>query len=242
MKKILLTCFIAVFFTTPIFAQNFRLTNLEGNNITNTSISIELDESQLSVDNVYDVYFKNLSSDSLRINVKRITENIVPGAQNLLCWKICHGPLVNQSTPIWVFSNDSIDNFKSHYHPFNTYGESNFTFIFFDVNNPTDSVFLRINYNTGTLNTNKIKSNLNGIKIFPNPSNLKFQIDFEPNKTNSQEVRISNILGSVVKSQKINKLESSVTLTTEDLEDGVYFVSVVSNGKIENTKRLVVKH
>ena len=77
MKKILLTCFIAVFFTTPIFAQNFRLTNLEGNNITNTSISIELEESQLSVDNVYDVYFKNLTSDSLRINVKRITENIL---------------------------------------------------------------------------------------------------------------------------------------------------------------------
>ncbi len=242
MMRKLFNCVIAVIFTTPIFAQNFRLTNLEGNNITNTSISIELDESQLSVDNVYDVYFKNLTSDSLRINVKRITENIVPGAQNLLCWKICHGPAVNQSTPIWVLPNDSIDNFKSHYNPFNTYGESNFTFVFFDVNNPTDSVFLRINYNTGTLSTNKIKSNLNGIKIFPNPSNLKFQIDFEPNKITSQEVRISNLLGSVVKSQKINKLESSVTISTEDLEEGVYFVSVVNNGKIENSKRLVVKH
>jgi len=82
MMRKLFNCVIAVIFTTPIFAQNFRLTNLEGNNITNTSISIELDESQLSVDNVYDVYFKNLTSDSLRINVKRITENIVPGAQN----------------------------------------------------------------------------------------------------------------------------------------------------------------
>jgi len=49
-------------------------------------------------------------------------------------------------------------------------------------------------------------------------------------------------LGSVVKSQKINKLESSVTISTEDLEEGVYFVSVVNNGKIENSKRLVVKH
>jgi hypothetical protein len=76
--------------------------------------------------------------------------------------------------------------------------------------------------------------------IYPNPSNNLLNISI--NSTVPKEIKITNILGTVVKTQSLGKLENSVAIKTEDLEDGVYFVSVVNNGKIENSKRLVVKH
>jgi hypothetical protein len=242
MKKTLLTLNL-IFFTIGFsIAQNFKLLDLEGNDITNSQVSIELNQSQLNTDVVFDAYFENSKSDSVNINVRRITEDIVPGAENLLCWFICHGATQNESVPIWVRANDVVSNFKSHYNSLNNYGSSNFTFVFFDVNNPSDSVFLKINYNTGTLGLNKLNSKNNGLTIFPNPANQKFEVSFAQNNAATKEIKITNLLGSVVKSQNLNKLDSSAIVNTHDLEDGVYFVQLLSNGKIENSKRLVVKH
>lgn len=243
MKKIIL---VAVFLHASFginYSQNFKLTDISGNDVTNGSITYEFNQQQLSdftSEEVTDVFFQNLTNDTLAIKVRRITENIVDSSENLLCWLQCYGPAVSLSpTALTVNPQATLDNFKSHFRPYKKYGTSTFRFVFFNVANPNDTVSVRIIYTTGTLGTSKLIKN-SSFSIYPNPSNNLLNVSI--NSTVPKEIKITNILGTVVKTQSLGKLENSVAIKTEDLEEGVYFVSVVNNGKIENSKRLVVKH
>lgn len=244
MKKSILTLFFILWVFGISYSQNYKLVDLDGIDVTNSQVNVELTPEQIAdyyTDVVYEPNFINLTNQSKTIRVRRIIENAVDSVENLLCWGLCNGPGNGLSISKVVDSMQTVDYFKAHYKAYRRYGSSNYTYVFFDVNNPSDTIFIKVNFNTGTLGLNKLNSKSNGLSVFPNPANQKLELAFAQNNSN-KEVKITNILGSVVKSQSINKLESNAVINTQDLEDGVYFVQLLSNGKIESNKRVIIKH
>ncbi|MFN5630232.1 MAG: T9SS type A sorting domain-containing protein [Bacteroidota bacterium] len=246
MKNTYILSLAMILFSFNSYSQNYKLEDEQGNDITNTEILVNVTSDDL--DNNFDevVYyskFYNLTTSDKLINVRRtVLSQSNSTIENALCWLICHGPSVNLSSPILVDSLGSNNKFSSHFYPRQTMGTGVYNYTFFDINNPTDSVFLKITFTTDFLGLSKPLSSKVNLNFYPNPVNNSLNISLNSTSNSIKEIKITNILGTVVKSQSLGKLESSVTITTEDLEEGVYFVSVVNNGKIENSKRLVVKH
>jgi hypothetical protein len=245
MKKSILLFTTLSFFFTNSYSQNFRLEDQSGSDITNSAVNVYLTADDLADyynEVIYYAKFVNLTNESKSINAKRRVVSEVTGSENLLCWAICHPPSVDISNPLSIPAQTTNQSFSGHYKARQNPGTTLIEYVFFDENNTNDSVYLRVTYTSGTSSISKNNAKPTGLSFYPNPTNNSLNISLNSTSNTIKEIKITNILGTVVKSQSLGKLENSVVIKTEDLEDGVYFVSVVSNGKIENTKRLVVKH
>ena len=84
----------------------------------------------------------------------------------------------------------------------------------------------------------------NGIKLYPNPSNTKAILSMEIKEEGLVSVKIFNLNGQEVTEGFEQTLElgsKSIEINTANLNAGVYFVEVASNGTINRVK-MVVSH
>lgn len=245
MKRIYLiiaSCLIGSF---AIAQTSFTLKTEDGiTDITNSEVTVELTEDDMSnpfLDKEYKVLFTNNLSTSKNINVKREILSAVSGVDQLLCWQICHGPGQNISIPVQINAGETVNRFVAHYKPYQNFGTSSYLFTFFDVDNSADSVTLKINFTTGTLGFNKYE-NAKRISVYPNPASENVFVNLEGIYAKNKEVRITNMLGSVVKTVNPGKQENIVNLNTSDIPSGVYFALVIADGKVEANKKIIIKH
>jgi len=88
------------------------------------------------------------------------------------------------------------------------------------------------------------KDNSNGelFQNFPNPFNENTTIKFRLlNSVNSATLYLYDLQGSQIKSYSINQRgESSITIKGSELRAGLYFYSLVADGKIIETKQMVL--
>lgn len=81
----------------------------------------------------------------------------------------------------------------------------------------------------------------NNFMIFPNPANNFATIGFQGQKNRDVEIKLVNILGEIVKTQKYFTTSSfdHLNLDISDLSNGIYNVVVISNDQI-STKQLQI--
>jgi hypothetical protein len=111
----------------------------------------------------------------------------------------------------------------------------------------TDAVSGKIS--TDSWRANKVESGSDltkGIEFsnpFPNPANQQTIINFQlPSPSSEARIMLRNLLGSVVKETRVTGVENKFALNTADLNNGLYFYSVMFENRILFTKKLIVKH
>lgn len=79
---------------------------------------------------------------------------------------------------------------------------------------------------------------------FPNPANQQTEISVKglPSPNSEARVMLRNLLGSVVKEIKVKGDQNKFSIVTSDLNNGLYFYSVLFENRILFTKKLIVKH
>ena len=111
----------------------------------------------------------------------------------------------------------------------------------------TDVVSAKIATDSWSVNKVEIGSDLTkGIEFsnpYPNPANDKTGINFQlPSPNSEARVMLRNLLGSVVKEITVRGAENKFIINTSDLNNGLYFYSVMFENRILFTKKLIVKH
>lgn len=76
------------------------------------------------------------------------------------------------------------------------------------------------------------------VSVFPNPAQKEFTLQFDNMKTGS--VRIMDVSGRVMLSRELTAIEST-TFDVSDLQTGIYFVEITTDGK-RAVKKLQVAH
>lgn len=87
-------------------------------------------------------------------------------------------------------------------------------------------------------------SNVLSLEVYPNPANTSATISYNlPSNYNSGKIVIRDMIGKEVKTIAINGgSNSKTTISTYDMPNGVYFYSIIGDGKPLSTKKLIVKH
>lgn len=241
-KKILiLTSFvIAVLFTN---AQSLSLAH-EGVTLapneevimygpaTNDEIVIELDVT-------------NNGSSTMNVLVKKVENYLVEGSENTFCWGLCFPPFVYQSPnsiEIAAGATNDLD-FSGHYNPKTNEGESSISYVFFDENNPSDSVMVTVIFTTIQTGIGNQFGQANIISsAYPNPANNFVRFDYSLETKQGASMKIYSLIGSLVKEYNVSSGNGTIEVETADLEEGFYFYTLSSGNKEIETGKFVVKH
>jgi hypothetical protein len=84
--------------------------------------------------------------------------------------------------------------------------------------------------------TGIIDPNANKTKIYPNPMNGELNIT---NLNNVKRVEMYNLTGQMVKS--VENVNEHITLNTNDLLSGMYFIRITGNNGSVSTSKVVKK-
>jgi hypothetical protein len=87
---------------------------------------------------------------------------------------------------------------------------------------------------------NEINSMLE-VRIFPNPVTDK-RVNIELADQSIQEIRITNIAGSVVYSKRFLAQVTKHQIVLENVPNGVYLMRVISDGNLSRTSKLMVRN
>ncbi len=239
------TFYINVTFSTEgLVSSSFEL-SFEGEVIeSGTEFWVEgaPDEAELVLENFI---VKNISDNSLEAYCKKEVITAVEGSSNTFCWAgLCYPPNTIVSTEFLNMEpGDEATDFSGHYYPYETVGTSEVNFIFFDNKNPIDSAYVNVKFKTSTEGIQEEVLAENVSDAYPNPADgtVNFRVDLE-NSASKVELILSNILGATILSKDISRQNGEVSLSTQDLEKGLYMYSVLVNGEIVKSRKLIVIH
>jgi hypothetical protein len=241
MKKSLLFLCLTFMAALMAYSQSLQLSDSAGpiaNNATRIKYGLPAAEEIVSF-----VFVKNTKSDSISVKVKKVELFAQQGTSNVFCWGLCFDPSIFVSPdPIWIHAGvtDST-NFSGHYIPNGMIGTSTIRYVFFDANNPSDTVCVNIEFSTYPQGIHDLYD-VTLSNAYPNPANNSVSFSYSLLQTLNAKLIIRNVLGAVVKEVDIANNSGKLSINTSDFADGVYFYTFQVNGKSHVTKKLVIRH
>ena len=193
-------------------------------------------------------YVKNISGAPINTQIRRVNINATtPAVTYGVCWGatstnnpvvgICYPPENSQSftTPSGATLDGSNVGYMVADVQFDNVNEPvHVRYYVEDINGVKyDSLDLVI---TTTLSTKEIK-NTASINAYPNPANDVINLAVQGSTDNS--MKMIDVLGNVIVEEKFG---TSKKLDVSQFKNGVYILTVYSNGKLVQTKRVVVRH
>lgn len=246
-KKILSIVAIACFSSS--MAQNIELRNYNGTTLINgTTITvIDTVENDILQDVEVKIDATSIYASSTDIKVKKYElTSTAPLSENALCWGVCTPGVVwgvkpTETTGLIPMTFKQLITFSGHVYPKLNGGTSSIKYVWFDVNNPTDTAFVIVNYevrNPNAVGIEEVKKETS-IKVFPNPANDYVNVAITSNEEN-KKIAIIDLLGKVVYSNNVVNDKVNLRVNTSNFLPGVYFVSVTANNKSIRTSKIVI--
>jgi len=242
MKKLLLLAIIALVASYSTQAQYFELSH-EGH-VYGSEIEVVGSPSDFEI--LFDPLVTNISDVEMVVKVRRTIIEAIEGTENLFCWVACYGPFTDESTQYLYMApgfTTEPNFFSAHYSPYEHPGTTIVDYTFFNKDDETQSQTFRVNFKASP---DAIDENiLRGVSfsdVFPNPANDLITINYQlVPEVKTAQVRISNLLGSVVGEYTFDQGSTSMKMDVSQMEGGIYFYSIVLNGEVLHTKKLIVR-
>ena len=238
-KLLLITALLLA--TVFSFAQSLSLT-YEGEPLEpNEEIFVE---GSSAMEIVAEIQVTNNSADSMAVKVRKIENFLIDSTVCAFCWGQCFPPGVFESPNSINIPVDSTSNmFSAHYNPNGYAGQSTVSFVFFDMDNPNDSVMVVILFNGLYTDVNEnIASNFNISEPYPNPANNNVSFNYNYDGIRDAQLNIYTIVGSLVKEIKLTNNAGSLKINTSELEEGFYFYKLTSENREIESGKFIIKH
>ncbi|MCT4582369.1 MAG: T9SS type A sorting domain-containing protein [Flavobacteriales bacterium] len=195
----------------------------------------------------------NTSTENYTIKCRRTEVDVLAGTTNSTCWVVCPPDVNAGDYPVMVIGQNGVEydyslapgdtaiGFLAHYGPHNIDGCSLFKYEFFDAADPNTAlgtVYGRFVHNVSTSCTAALTemSKVN-FSIYPNPASDQLNVEVD---LKNVDVKIIDMLGKTVLTA-VN-VNNSTKINLMDLNNGIYFVSVLDKGTVLKTEKLIVKH
>ena len=184
--------------------------------------------------------------ENVRLIAEKVENQVVESTTNYICWGQCLDPSIYVSDPYDMTAGMS-DTFSMHYAYTNEIEdvaglEQIMTYYLYPANNPDDKFIINIIFKYSLLDVEDINSVVNFSNAYPMPASSVVNFDYSFNSAVNAEIAIFNMMGQEVLRNSINGMQGKASMNVSDLTDGVYFYSLIVNGKIEKSSKLVIRH
>jgi hypothetical protein len=223
-------------------SQSLSLKTSDGAKINNGD-TITLTNANATADFTLNLAITNSSSSPIEIKAKKTELSIITGSINYFCsWTSCYQPgtyVTPDSLPL--AAGASFSPFIVDYESEGNAGKSTVMYTFYDRTDNNDSIAVIVNYIAGFVGIESNEKNVTLSKAYPNPTKNAFYLDYNFSNTQNARVEVINVIGSVVKVQEIQGLNGKTMIDVSNLNNGVYFYSVIVDGKKYVSKKLIIQ-
>lgn len=247
MKKTILTITFSLFVAFLVNAQSLSLSH--NGIMLGDTVTVPVDPiANTYVD--FEMAIHNHTDNGMNVQVAKRAVNALAENQFLFCVGVaCYPPTVDscgddvyEFVPAGGASEEK--QFKITYNTSSALGIAMVRYNVYNKDNPADSVFIYVKYFAYPDGIAEEAMNGGSIsEIYPNPAANSVTLDYQfTNEVRSAQIRVSNLLGSVVKESELQINSNKAKLDISNLENGIYFYSVIVNGDVYKTKKLIVRH
>ena len=192
---------------------------------------------------VQDMQIRNLTSGDLNVVVKKEVVENLEGTTNFFCWGMCFGPDLEVSPAVPVAANSVSAEGSLSFHV--AFDESVFGYVLmkysaYDERNPDDKVTILVKFHKSGAGLNEVPTCSFG-HAYPNPASSVVRFNYVLSSTGNAVVGIYNLLGQEVMTQELDSFQGQLSFSVADLQEGIYFCTLLVNGKALQTEKFVVK-
>ena len=247
MKKILLSVFLLSLVAFYSYSQTILLSNHNGS-IAPNAIIVQAGSPD-STELITYLNVQNTSGSSINVFCKKVELSMLDSCEMTMCWAgNCYPASTNTSPYAQAISpGQVITEFVGHYtqtafHHF-TPGESVIRWVFYDRALPDDSASVTIKYTSYPLGIEEMNTRAAMLSnVYPNPAANTASCSYSLPAGSQGTIVLRDVLGTSVQTMPLQVTAGKVALNASALSDGIYFCSLMVDGKISQTKKLIVKH
>ncbi len=192
----------------------------------------------------------NTSANNIDVLVKKVELSLADSTEVTMCWAGgCTGAATYVSPESQPFTpGQVVTEFSGHYTAITSSyyfkaGESVVRWVFFDRSNVNDSVSITVKYTTFGVGMEEAIARQGLLSnIYPNPASGDANCTYSLPAGAQGTLVIRDLLGTAVQTMVLPATNGKATINAAGLNNGIYFCSLVVNGKISHTKKLIVKH
>ena len=247
MRKLILSVYLLSLVALYGYSQSLSLSNIHGTIAPNSTI-VQAGTPD-SVELITYLNVKNISNNPVSVLCKKTELTMLDSTEITMCWA---GGCYGSSTYISPNAKDiaagqTITEFSGHYTQIAfghfTSGLSVVRWVFYDETNANDSVSVTVRYTTFPTGLDDAKEPQGMLSnAYPNPANGNATCSYSLHSGSQGTILIRNILGESVQTHLLSASSGKVTINSMNLSDGIYFCSLLVDGKICQTQKLMVQH
>lgn len=247
--------FAMVMSTMLVFAQESETSSFRISNFTDTTITYKNGDTivvdVLSLDKSLEnalIKIKNVSSQDVNTTMRQRVLNRIEGASYSFCFGNCvedNGKevLEGEGSVLIKAGQYTEDLCVIDYNPNGQAGTSYVRYTVYNADSTNDSSCIVVKYNDKQTNINESeRTTALRLSVYPNPVTTSARIHVNGCNFNQPELRICNLLGSVIYQQKITSAEQYISIDVSNWNNGVYFYSICSESKTICTQKMIVAH
>ena len=243
MKKLLTVLILILLSNYPVHSQSLSLfynqVQLSNNSTlvrTGTSDSLEMTTWMM---------IRNDANKVMQVHAKKIEISLASGAAGSICWAgYCYNPSILESLhPLTLGAGEEKIGCFAHFTPGGSIGTSLVRWVYYDMENPDDSVSVTINYITYPAG---IGTSSSGEELFsppfPNPADNEVRFSCLSELTGESSILVYDQRGSVVYKGNLRKTTGVVHINTSTLYNGVYYISLFTDGNPVFSRKMIICH
>lgn len=186
---------------------------------------------------------RNLTSADLDVIVEKEVLEDLEGTMNFFCWGLCFDTAVYVSPrPVVVEANSVSGEAALSFHVMydeGVFGKVRMRYYVYAVDQPDDRIYIDVVFNKSGEGVGENTRPMTMSKAYPNPASslVHFDYSFDGNLS----AVVYNLLGQEVLRQDLNANNGQMSLSVADLQEGIYFCTMMVNGRACATEKFVVK-
>lgn len=231
--------------TYTIGTDTLELYDTLGNKINNSTIRVTGSDPSVEALVSY-IWLKNTTSTEMtNVFVRRVVNQEVTSTTNSFCFGIqCYPPWINESSVGDTAKVGKINkSFYADYYPDGHGGLTSITYEFYD--NVTFGVPVS---SKATIEFLISANGINEDKLvfkgpFPNPASASTNFEYNlPASHNNAQLIIRNMLGVDVENITLESRSNKKSINVSNYPSGIYFYTLIVDGKVIQSKKLIIKH
>jgi hypothetical protein len=243
MKNLVLSFFLLILCIIQGYSQSLKLADDFGP-LTNGADVVQSGPSD-TLQLITWLNLTNNTASTMRVMMKKQEISMLPETSSSICWAgYCYGPeMMVCIEPLIMQPGELVSGCFGHFGPHGSRGVSIIRWTFYNQANPSDSLSVTVRYSTYPTGINHIQSqpySLASAGPVPADNTIKLKYMLPPAEKGRIELR--NNTGKLVATHEDILLSGISSFNSQNLPSGVYFCTLVVDGKPCLTRKIPVYH